>query len=416
MRPHALGSSTASRRRQLVFFVADGRQSRYPQALAAINKALELAVIASLLVTSARAGDHVPFVEPVSMLSGALLADSFDGTHLNANLWWRPNWMVQNDPYISVGVENGRLLISGLSHPAGTDHQYVGVISKYFRETDVVLVARIRVQSSFEKDGRIQHMVHLCSGDWPDFFTEIIFGRISTGPPRWFAAYVDKIWEHSGYTQYLEPTHAATNAEAQEWHTVVLKHDGLTGETQNYLILDHEWIPIGPPHTLRFNHTHVELKVDVSAVGTSVQMEADDVRLYLNPAHNPVTIVVSSRVVRNRPELPIGNQNVRIVEESAPRLLGESMTDEGGQAKVFLRGDVVYPVAARIEVWDGNREVLRSRISGDGIRGLYPGDVWAVRTDPTFADMRYSLRNHGSTGRLTRRELAVRRIEIPDFQ
>src|SRR5437867_3029332 len=105
MRPHALGSSTASRRRQLVFFVADGRQSRYPQALAAINKALELAVIASLLVTSARAGDHVPFVEPVSMLSGALLADSFDGTHLNANLWWRPNWMVQNDPYISVGVE-----------------------------------------------------------------------------------------------------------------------------------------------------------------------------------------------------------------------------------------------------------------------------------------------------------------------
>jgi len=26
--------------------------------------------------------------------------------------------MVQNDPYISVGVENGRLLISGLSHPA----------------------------------------------------------------------------------------------------------------------------------------------------------------------------------------------------------------------------------------------------------------------------------------------------------
>ena len=60
--------------------MADGRQSKYPQALAAINKALELAVIASLLVTSARAGDHVPFVEPVSMLSGALLADSFDGT------------------------------------------------------------------------------------------------------------------------------------------------------------------------------------------------------------------------------------------------------------------------------------------------------------------------------------------------
>jgi hypothetical protein len=34
-------------------------------------------------------------------------------------------------------------------------------------------------------------MVHLCSGDYPDFFTEIIFGKIAAvEPPRWHTAYL----------------------------------------------------------------------------------------------------------------------------------------------------------------------------------------------------------------------------------
>jgi hypothetical protein len=108
----------------------------------------------------------------------------------------------------------------------------------------------------------------------------------------------------------------------------------------------------------------------------------DDVRLYLNPAHNPTTIVVSSRVIQNRSEFPIENLKVRILEGDSRRLLGEAMTDEGGQARVFLRTDTVYPVAATIEVWDNTREVLRSKIPGGGVRGLYPGDVWELSIPP----------------------------------
>jgi hypothetical protein len=345
-------------------------------------------LIASLLLAPALGGQQVPSGEPVPMLSGALIADSFDGTQLDANVWSRPNWMTQHNSYIAVGVENGRLLISGVSHPAGKDHQYVGVISRYFRETDVVLAARIRSRSSFEKEGRIQHMVHLCTGDWPDFFTEIIFGRISTGPARWYTAYLGKIWEYSGFTEYIEPTRPATGDESLKWHTVVLEHDGTTGQTQNYLIVDREWVPVGPAHKLQFNHSHVELKVDVNVTDAAIQMEVDDVRLYLNPVHNPATIVLSSRVVQNRPELPIENRKIRILEEGSTRLLGEAMTDEGGQARIFLRKDVLYPVAATLEVWDDNTEILRAKISGTGVRGLYPGDVWALRTDPAFAMIR----------------------------
>ena len=101
-------------------------------------------------------------------------------------------------------------------------------------------------------------------------------------------------------------------------------------------------------------------------------------RLYPNPAHNPVTIVVSGGVSGNRPTLPIHNQKVQIFEESSTHLLGEAVTDEGGEAHVSLRTDVLFPVAAAITVWDGTTPVVQARISRRGVSGLYPGDVWAL--------------------------------------
>ena len=320
-------------------------------------------------------------VEPIQMLQGALLADSFDGPELNSQIWHRPNWMRHN-PDISVGTEDGCLRISGISRPAGKDHQYAGVLSNYFRETDVALVSRMRVRSSFEGEGRIQHHVHLCTGDWPDFFTETIFGKIQSGPPRWFCGYLDKLWEYSGYSEYLEPSMPATGREATDWHQVLILHDGETHETRNYLILNGERKPIGPPHKLRMNHTHVELKVDTNVSGIPVHMDVDDVRLYPNPSRYPVTIVVSSRIVNAMPEIPIHDLKVRIVEEPSGKLLGDGFTDEGGQARISLKSDTIYPVAARVEVWDKNRQTVASGITCYGVQGLYPADVWAIRLPP----------------------------------
>src|ERR1043166_8151037 len=124
------------------------------------------AALAAATAAPASAGNDIPTVDPFFMLSGALLKDGFDGPQLDATLWSRPGWLVDNHKTIGVNIEDGHLVISGPSHPEKQYHQYAGVISKYFRDTDVVLAAEMQVQSPFEGKGRIQHMIHLCSGDY----------------------------------------------------------------------------------------------------------------------------------------------------------------------------------------------------------------------------------------------------------
>jgi hypothetical protein len=222
-------------------------------------------------------------------------------------------------------------------------------------------------------------MVHLCSGDYPDFFTEIIFGKIAgTEIPRWHCAYVARIWEYSGFGTYLEATHPGTETENAKWHTVVLTHAGATSKTQNYLVADGKWLPIGPEHTVRFNHTHVELKVDVNVPNVPVRTMMDNVRLYPNPAHHPVTIVIYSGVSGGKPKTPIHNQKIQIVEARSMRPLGEALTDEGGEAHIFLRTDILYPVTATITVSDGATPIAQATIRRKDVEGLYPGDVWAL--------------------------------------
>jgi hypothetical protein len=335
-------------------------------------------------VSAVSGRDRIPSVEPIAMVSGALLADSFDARTIDEKLWSRPNWMTEHDPYIAVNAENSRLRISGSSHPAGKENQYVGILSKYFRETDVVLAVRMRIRTLFGKVGRIRHIAHLCTGDWPDFFMEINFGTTEAGlPPRWFGGYVDRIWNYAGYSNYLEPALPASGEEARTWHDVAIRHDGITQETQSYLIQAGHWKPVGPPAKLHFNHAHVELKVDVGIGGVKVDMEFDDARLYRNPAHTPVMIVVSSPVVeQTRPETPIHNLEARVFDEETGSLLGKGRTDHGGQCPVLLETNVLYPVPARIEVWSGDQQVLEGRIHCLGVQGLYPGDVWMLRFSP----------------------------------
>ena len=335
---------------------------------------------AAALCSSVLEDRGVPEVTSMLMLSGAFVADSFDKATLDTQTWHRPDWLAQNDPNISVRVENGHLRISGLSRPTGEHHQYSGVLSTYFRETDVVLSARLRVATAFDKSGRIRHLVHLCTGDWPDFFTEIGFGKIDMGPPRWMSGFLDKIWVYSGYDHYIDPTLPATGKEATDWHQVLIVHDGTTGASQDYLIQAGAWTPVGPPHKLKMNHSHVELKVDVSVPNVGVEADFDDVRLYPSPAHHPVTIVVDSPLnqKRTRPEYPIDKLKVRLIENDLKKVLGEGVTDEGGQAEVKLRSDRIYPVAARIEVSDKAQVLVTSTIHQEGVRGLYPADVWVV--------------------------------------
>jgi hypothetical protein len=99
------------------------------------------------------AGADVPVVDPFFILSGALLTESFDGPELDATLWSRPPWLVRNHKTIGVKIENGHLVISGPSHPEKQSHQYAGVISKYFRETDVVLTAEVQARSPINGEG-----------------------------------------------------------------------------------------------------------------------------------------------------------------------------------------------------------------------------------------------------------------------
>jgi hypothetical protein len=331
----------------------------------------------SFLATPA---DHdVHFVDAIPVISGAVLADRFDQPEIDRTIWHRPNWLEQHNPYISVEPEHGWLHLAGISRASGENFQYVGLVSNNFRETDVVLAARIRVRSAFEKEGRIQHIVHLCSGDWPDFFTEVVFGKIRSGPPVWSSGYINRVFDFEGYSEYLQPVVPAAGREASEWHEVVIDHDGVTGETRDYVVIDGFRRPVGPVVRIRFHHTHVELKADVNAAEVQVGMEVGDVRLYLRPEHHPAIIVVNSQIVSGHSEPPIEGLRVRLVAPALGRTLGEAITDESGQTRITLAPELTYPVEAQIEVSDVRGPVLKAKIPSAGVAGLYPGDVWAVR-------------------------------------
>ena len=85
----------------------------------------------------AATGNEIPYVNPFFMLSGALLADGFDGPQLDATLWSRPSWLVDNHKTIGVKIESGHLVISGPSHPAGGESSVRGrhleILSRYRR-------------------------------------------------------------------------------------------------------------------------------------------------------------------------------------------------------------------------------------------------------------------------------------------
>ena len=59
-------------------------------------------------------------------------------------------------------------------------------------------------------------------------------------------------------------------------------------------------------------------------------------------------------------------------------MLGKTLTDEGGEARISLKTDGLFPVAATITVSDGTTPVVQAKIQHQGANGLYPGDVWAL--------------------------------------
>ena len=344
------------------------------------SRGVLLILAAWLWLTSGRGADQNPqIVDAIPVISGAVLADRFDGQEIDRRIWHRPDWLEQHNPYIAVEPEHGWLHLSGLSRPSGENFQYDGLISSNFRETDVVLAARMRVRSAFEKEGRIQHIVHLCSGDWPDFFTEVVFGKIRSGPPIWSSGYINRVFDFQGHAEYLQPIVPATGREASEWHEVLIDHDGVTGETRDYVVIDGSRQPVGPVVRIPFHHTHVELKVDVNVAETQVAMEIGDVRMYLRPEHHPAIIVVNSQIVNGHSQPPIDGLRARLVASGLGRSLGDAITDESGQARISLPTDLTYPIEAQIEVSDLKGTVLKAKIPSAGLTGLYPGDVWAVR-------------------------------------
>lgn len=136
---------------------------------------------------------------------------------------------------------------------------------------------------------------------------------------------------------------------------------------------------VGPTVRIPFNHTHVELKVDVNVPEARIRMDVDNVRLYVRPARHPVELVVSSPIVRDVSVPPIEGLQVRLTATSSGRVLGEAATNAGGEARILLPTDLIYPVDARIAVSDARATILESRIPSFGVAGLYPGDVWMVR-------------------------------------
>ena len=79
--------------------------------------------------------DEIPVVDPFFMLSGALLKDGFDGPQLDATLWSRPSWLVENHKTIGVTIENGHLVLPGGRQAIGGDASVPAAVAMIRPET-----------------------------------------------------------------------------------------------------------------------------------------------------------------------------------------------------------------------------------------------------------------------------------------
>lgn len=338
---------------------------------------------------------RVAAVEVVKLVeSGAILAEDFDGPRLDRSRWrvWQ-----QNADRTSVRLEHGRLVLEG-QDLLGHNGLWGLVAAKY---KDVVLVGEMDIRSHGPAPHRLA--LHLCGGDdarSPDHWAEINLvdlgekARFSAmaALPVGFARHEDK---------FLELPHPA-----EQGFLCRLSLHGTTNLVELEVQAGDAWQAVCPPIELPLRTVHTEIKLHGNhgwpgpdqAAGSSSRAWFDNVRIYPRPESHHVGV----RLVRPDggpiwfreddgwpPKITDAAGKIRSIED-----LEVQLWTEGGKTQVASVRSAnmgfyllplkdapwdVYPVAAEIRVvLDGQPLGPPLRIESQGVRGLYPDDVYNV--------------------------------------
>lgn len=317
-------------------------------------------------------------------VSGALIAEDFDGPALDMDLWriW------QEDVGLAVEQKQGNLVISGRTGKVREiskfpPKRFTGLVSKArFFPPDAVLVAKMKVPGGIKSSSGLErYMVHYC-GATPDYFTEVIFGRDLHGWSGWsfIARSLYAYYEFGDVTQapedYLPELVGERNPD--DWQLVKIDYDSSTQTSRGYLWAPSAvaWHRIGKPQHLFLSSVQVELKVNIPQDDLNVEVRFDDCRLYRKPETTPVRILVYKQP--QPPGFVFPGVSVRLYEANGRTLIGKGVTNHNGVCSISLSSRLTYPIAAVIKIDRGEESLGSAEIRSSGVQGLYPGDLWVV--------------------------------------
>lgn len=324
---------------------------------------------------------------------GAWLTESFDGAEVDLKTWriWH------SDPErVSFRVADGRFELSATGEVGHNGLWQLGC-TKY---KDAVLVARMDVRS----EGPDAHALalHLCGGDGsrsPDHWTEIVM--YDEGPQARFS-----YWSTAPDGAFVYDSASELVLDRPETPGFLAKVEmDAAGNTATTWVHDgRQWRQVGPAVELLLRTVHCEVKfrggLPPRGPGeTTSKAWFDDVRMYPRPASHPVGI----RLVREDgsqiwsrgateawpPKVRVGDGPERSIEDlvvelwtaDGAQLIARSQSQNMGFYMLSLKDTPwdAYPVGARVRLSiDGDQLGQAAVIPLEGLRGLYPDDVWDV--------------------------------------
>ena len=142
-----------------------------------------------------------------------------------------------------------------------------------------------------------------------------------------------------------------------------------------------QWLRVGGPRKAWLNLKRLELKVLHGIPGYKIDLEFDDARLYPHPADHPVRVAIWVHDWKDpRRGWPF---TVKLVSADGKRVLAQAKGGPGGDLfDMALPSDILYPIAAKLQVLREDKLDVEFPIERNGVSGLYPGDIWHLYCVP----------------------------------
>lgn len=305
----------------------------------------------------------------VKLVDGALLSDDFQDD-LD-----RRRWRIWSQAEgVTVRCGGGQLEVSGRVKPGPRLAQgFTGVVSKTFRELDVVLRAQMAfLRHPWDAAEPWVGMVHLCATS-PDSYTEACYGKFEGERPEWH------VNDRSGQL-YSDRRGSGFAGKLGEWGDVRIAYDAATRTSGTALRLggpDAPWRDFARSKPMPFHSVKIELKTQVGVVDGEVAFAFKNCRLFRRAKSATVDVAVFGLFGT---DVAITGVTVaaEILGQTSPAIAAAAV-DELGRARLAFPEEIDYPAQARIKVIRGERELLALETAPvAGVDGVYPGDLWAM--------------------------------------